>query len=80
MRPRLDQFERDVMTHMRLWTPHGVRYDEDIFPAFGMRVNEFHRRFAQIICSWDASISIEGRGRDVGNEARRHPEHYGEEP
>jgi len=76
MRTRLDQFERDVMTHTRLWTPHGVRDDEDIFPAFGMRAREFHRRFAQIVCSWDASICIEGRGRDVGNEA--HLDHYGE--
>jgi hypothetical protein len=76
MRPRLDQFERDVMTHMLLWAPHGVLYDKDIFPAFGMRVREFHRRFAQIVCSWDASICVEGEDRDLGNEA--HLEHYGE--
>ena len=44
-----DRFDRDVLMHMLLWAPHGALFDEDVFPAFGMSVRQFRRRFVQLV-------------------------------
>lgn len=75
---RLDRFDRDIMRHMLLWAPHGVLYDEDIFPEFGMNVQQFRRRFARIVWSLDSS-AVDDEDRSLLDDARRYLPQYEEE-
>ena len=50
---RIDPFDRDILKYMLLWDPHGALYDEDLFPEFGMNVQQFHERFVQLATSYD---------------------------
>ena len=52
-RVRIDPFDRDILKYMLLWDPHGALYDEDVFPEFGMNVQQFHERFVQLATSYD---------------------------
>ena len=51
--------------------PNGALYEDDVFPAFGMTVREFGRRFAYIfehsVCS-----TVVDEDRDLLNAARRY--------
>src|ERR1700712_4647907 len=45
----MDQFERDILSYMLQWSPHGALEDEDLFPKFGMNVKQFERRFVRLL-------------------------------
>ena len=55
---------------MMLWAPHGPLYDEDLFPEFGMDVQQFRRRFTQLATSMESS-AFDGSDRELLEGARR---------
>lgn len=69
------RFERDILRYMLLWAPHGVLYDEDIYPEFGMNVQQFRRRFAQIVWSLD-ELAADDPECNLLDEARRYLERH----
>ena len=55
---------------MLVWAPHGPLYDEDLYPEFGMDVQQFRRRFTQLAPSLE-SCALDGSDRELLEEARR---------
>jgi hypothetical protein len=55
---------------MVVWAPHGPLYDEDLYPEFGMDVQQFRRRFTQVVTSMESS-ALDGSDRELLEEARR---------
>ena len=50
---QLDWFDREIVRYVLLWLPHGEMWDEDVYPMFGMTVEQLVDRFHRII---DASV------------------------
>jgi RNA polymerase sigma-70 factor, ECF subfamily len=46
---QLDWFDREIVHYVLLWAPHGEMWDEDVYPAFGMTVEQLVDRFHRII-------------------------------
>jgi RNA polymerase sigma-70 factor, ECF subfamily len=67
----IDHFDRDIVKHMLLWGPLGMLRDEDVFPAFGMNVTQFRRRFAQIANRRDIT-AFDDADQDLLNNARHY--------
>ena len=55
---------------MVVWAPHGPLYDEDLYPEFGMDVQQFRRRVTQLATSMESS-ALDGSDRELLEEARR---------
>jgi hypothetical protein len=55
---------------MVVWAPHGPLYDEDLYPEFGMDVQQFLRRFTQLATSMESS-ALDPSDRELLEEARR---------
>ncbi len=55
---------------MVVWAPHGPLYDEDLYPEFGMDVQQFRHRFTELATSMESS-ALEGSDRELLEEARR---------
>lgn len=72
-RAAVGRFERDILRHMVLWGSHGALYDEDIYPEFGMTVQQFRHRFARIVLSLSES-PVDEFDRNLLDEARRYLE------
>lgn len=72
-RAAVGRFERDILRHMVLWGSHGALYDEDIYPEFGMTVQQFRHRFARIVLSLSES-PVDDTVRNLLDEARRYLE------
>jgi len=53
----MDGFDRDILKYMLLWGPHDALYDEDIYPEFGMNVQQFRQRFVHLVASHELRIS-----------------------
>jgi hypothetical protein len=70
----MDGFDRDILKYMLLWGPHGALYDEDIYPEFGMNVQQFRRRFVHLVASYDLS-DLDPADRDLVESARRYLRH-----
>jgi hypothetical protein len=73
-RVRMDRFDRDILKYMLLWDPHGVLYDEDLFPEFGMTVPQFRERFVHLVASYDLR-GLDPADRDLVEGARRYLPH-----
>lgn len=71
----MDHFDRDILKYMLLWGPHGALYDEDLFPEFGMNVEQFRRRFAHLVTSYDLR-HLDHADRDLLEGARRYYRHW----
>jgi RNA polymerase sigma-70 factor (ECF subfamily) len=54
---QLDWFDREIVRYVLLWAPHGEGWDEDVYPTFGMTVEQLVDRFHRII---DTSVSLLG--------------------
>lgn len=65
----IDRFDRDIVRHMLLWGRYGTLHDEDVFPAFGMNVTQFSRRFVQIANCLDTT-AFDEVDRDLIDDAR----------
>jgi RNA polymerase sigma-70 factor, ECF subfamily len=48
---RLDWFEREILRFVLVWAPHGKLWDEDVFPMFGMRVDQLLDRSRSIVAA-----------------------------
>lgn len=49
----MDRFDRDALVYMLSWDPHGGLCDEDVYPEFGMSVQQFRARFVQLVAYYD---------------------------
>lgn len=67
----INRFDRDILTYMLLWDPHGDLEDEDLFPMFGMNVEQFRQRFAELVASYDQLV-LHPADRDLVECARRY--------
>jgi len=75
---QLDWFDREVVRYVVLWAPHGEGRDEDVYPMFGMTVEQLVNRFNRII---DISVPRLGRlaksDRELVDKARQLPTIFG---
>jgi RNA polymerase sigma-70 factor, ECF subfamily len=55
---QLDWFEREIVRYVLEWAPHGEMWNEDVYPTFGMTVEQLVDRFRRIIAT-----SVPGMGR-----------------
>ena len=71
---QLDWFDREIVHYVMLWAPHGEMWDEDVYPTFGMTVEQLIDRFHRII---DTSVARLGRlaksDRELLDNARQLP-------
>ena len=76
---QLDWFDREIVRYVLLWAPEGEVWDEDVYPEFGMTVEQLVNRFHRII---DASVPGLGRltksDRDLVDKARQLPRIFGQ--
>ena len=72
-RAAMDWFDRKVLHYVLFWAPAGGMDDEDVFPEFGMRVDQLNERFNSIISTLSGCSShIDDTDRDLLARARRH--------
>jgi hypothetical protein len=71
---RIDPFDRDILKYMLLWGPHGALDDEDLYPEFGMNVEQFRRRFVHLVTSY-ALWRLDPADRALVEGARRYLRH-----
>jgi RNA polymerase sigma-70 factor (ECF subfamily) len=71
---QLDWFDRDILCFVLLWAPHSEMWDEDVYPRFGMTVEQLVERFHRVI---DTSVPRLGRlakrDRELLDRARHLP-------
>jgi RNA polymerase sigma-70 factor, ECF subfamily len=76
---QLDWFDREIVRYVLLWSPHGEGRDEDVYPTFGMTVEQLVDRFHRII---DTSVPGLGRlaksDRELLDKARQLPMIFGQ--
>jgi RNA polymerase sigma-70 factor, ECF subfamily len=76
---KLDWFDREIVRYVLLWAPHGEMWNEDVYPRFGMTVEQLVDRFHRII---DTSVPGMGRlaksDRELLDEARQLPRNFGQ--
>jgi RNA polymerase sigma-70 factor (ECF subfamily) len=76
---QLDWFDREIVRYVLQWVPHGEMWDEDVYPMFGMTVEQLVDRFHRII---DTSVSLLGSlakpDRELLDKARRLPRIFGQ--
>jgi RNA polymerase sigma-70 factor (ECF subfamily) len=76
---QLDWFDREIVRYVLLWAPYGEVWDEDVYPTFGMTVEELVDRFHRII---DTSVLLLGRvaksDRELLDKARQLPRIFGQ--
>jgi RNA polymerase sigma-70 factor (ECF subfamily) len=76
---QLDWFDREIVHYVLLWAPHGEVWDEDVYPTFGMTVEQLVDRFHRII-----DTSVPGLGhlaksdRELLDKARQLPMIFGQ--
>jgi RNA polymerase sigma-70 factor, ECF subfamily len=76
---QFDWFDREIVRYVLLWAPHGEVWDEDVYPTFGMTVEQLVDRFHLII---DTSVSRLGHlaksDRELLDKARQLPRIFGQ--
>jgi hypothetical protein len=76
---QLDWFDREIVRYVLLWAPHGEGRGEDVYPTFGMTVEQLIDRFHRII---DTSVPRLGRlakpDRELLDKARQLPRIFGQ--
>jgi RNA polymerase sigma-70 factor, ECF subfamily len=76
---QLDWFDREIVRYVLQWVPHGEMWDEDVYPMFGMTVEQLVDRFHRII---DASVPRLGHlaksDRGLLDKARHLPTIFGQ--
>jgi hypothetical protein len=70
----MDRFDRDILKYMLLSGPHGGLYDEDLYPEFGINVQQFRQRFVRLVASYDLR-DLDHADRDLVKGARRYHRH-----
>jgi RNA polymerase sigma-70 factor (ECF subfamily) len=76
---QLDWFDREIVRYVLLWAPNGEGWGEDVYPTFGMTVEQLLERFHRII---DTSVPRLGRlaksDRELLDKARQLPRIFGQ--
>ena len=76
---QLDWFDCEIVRYVLLWAPHGEVWDEDVYPVFGMTVEQLVDRFHRII---DTSVPRLGHlaksDRELLDKARQLPRIFGQ--
>jgi RNA polymerase sigma-70 factor (ECF subfamily) len=71
--------DREIVRYVLQWVPHGEMWDEDVYPMFGMTVEQLVDRFHRII---DASVPRLGHlaksDRGLLDKARHLPTIFGQ--
>ena len=68
----MDWFDRKVLQYVLFWAPAGGMDNEDVFPEFGMNVDQLNERFDSIISTLSGCSIIDESDRDLLARARRH--------
>ena len=70
-RAAMDWFDRKVLQYVLFWDPAGGMDDEDVFPEFGMRVDQLNERFNSIISTLSGcSSNIDDTSAACGRSSR----------
>jgi RNA polymerase sigma-70 factor, ECF subfamily len=76
---QLDWFDREIVHYVLQWAPHGQMWDEDVYPMFGMTVEQLVDRFHRII---DASVPgldrLAKSDRELVDKGRQLPAVFGQ--
>jgi RNA polymerase sigma-70 factor (ECF subfamily) len=76
---QLDWFDREIVRYVLQWVPHGEMWDKDVYPMFGMTVEQLLDRFHRII---DTSVPRLGHlaksDRGLLDKARHLPGIFGQ--
>jgi RNA polymerase sigma-70 factor, ECF subfamily len=76
---QLDWFDREIVHYVLLWAPHGEVWDEDVYPTFGMTVEQLVDRFRRIIATSVPRLGQLARSdRELLDEARQLPRIFGQ--
>ncbi|SPM36202.1 Mycobacterium rhizamassiliense ORFan, partial [Mycobacterium rhizamassiliense] len=76
---QLDWFDREIVRYVLLWGPHGGGRDEDVYPAFGMTVEQLVDRFHRIIATFAPRLDrLAKSDRELLDKARRLPSIFGQ--
>jgi hypothetical protein len=69
----MDWFDRKILQYVLLWASSGAMYEEDVYPEFGMGVDQLNERFSTIISTLSACTShLDETDHDLLARARRH--------
>jgi RNA polymerase sigma-70 factor, ECF subfamily len=76
---QLDWFDREIVHYVLLWAPHGEVWDEDVYPAFGMTVEQLIDRFRWIIATSVPRLGhLAKSDRELLDKARELPRIFGQ--
>jgi RNA polymerase sigma-70 factor, ECF subfamily len=76
---QLDWFDREIVRYVLLWAPHGEGRDEDVYPTFGMTVEQLVDRFHRIIHTSVPRLgSLTKSDRELLDKARQLPSIFGQ--
>jgi len=75
---QLDWFDREIVRYVLLWAPHGEGWDEDVYPTFGMTVEQLVGRFHRIIDTSAPGLDRFAKSdRELLDKARQVPSIFG---
>ena len=76
---QLDWFDREIVRYVLLWAPHGEGWDEDVYPTFGMTVEQLVDRFHRIIDTSESGLDrLAKSDRELLDKARQLPSIFGQ--
>jgi len=76
---QLDWFDREIVRYVLLWAPHGEMWNEDVYPMFGMTVEQLLVRFHRIIATSVPGIgSLVQSDRELLDKACQLPRMFGQ--
>ena len=76
---QLDWFDREILRYVLLWAPYGEGRDEDVYPTFGMTVEQLVDRFHRIIHTPVPRLGrLTKSDRELLDEARQLPSIFGQ--
>ena len=72
-RAAMDWFDRKILQYVLFWAPADGMYEEEVFPEFGMSVDQLNERFNSIVSTLSGcSSNIDATDRELLARARRH--------
>jgi len=75
---QLNWFDREIVSYVLLWGPHGETCVEDVYPTFGMTVEQLIDRFHRIIDTSAPGLDrLAESDRELLDRARQLPSIFG---
>ena len=76
---QLDWFDREIVRYVLLWGPEGDVWDEDVYPVFGMTVEQLVDRFHWIIATFVPRLGdLAKSDRELLDKVRNLPRIFGQ--